>query len=94
MHRSLPLLFLLLLALASLRQVSTAAASHEGRGLVPHGWVSRLGPQRQGSVAKASPAEKFLALVLQGLAITGLSLLFPTVVTVNTGRRRRSTAGE
>lgn len=98
MQRSLPLLLLLLLAIASLRQEPAAAAPHKSRGLVPRGWFSRRGPQRQDSVAKTSSAEKFLALVLQGLAITGLSLLFPTVVTVNTGRRRRrrrrSTTGE
>lgn len=39
-------------------------------------------------------SDGFLPYVLPALAITGLSLLFPNVVTVNTGRRRRDTGGE
>lgn len=39
--------------------------------------------------------EDYLAYVLPALAITGLSLLFPNIVTINTAkRRRRDTIGE
>lgn len=36
----------------------------------------------------------YLTYVLPALAITGLSLLFPNIVTVNTGRRLRRDTGE
>lgn len=39
-------------------------------------------------------SDGFLPYVLPALAITGLSLLFPNIVTVNTGRRRRDAGGE
>lgn len=96
-HRSLPLqLFLLLLALAPLSGALRAAAPHgDGRRLVAGGRRPLLPPHRRDVVGAPSAGEKFLAMVLPALAFTGLSLLFPTIVTVNTGvRRRRSAAGE
>lgn len=97
-YRSLPLqLFLLLLALAPLSGTLGAAAPHaEGRRLVAGGGRPLLPSHRRDIFGPPSAGEKFLALVLPALAFTGLSLLFPTIVTVNTGvrRRRRSAAGE
>lgn len=95
-HRSLPLqLLLLLLAFAPLKPVLGAAAPHEeGRRLVTRGGWRLLAPNRHHSLGPPSVGEKLIALVLPALAVTGLSLLFPSIVTVNAGRRRRSVAGE
>ena len=77
MQRSLLLHSLLLLA---------AVPQYETRNHMSTDSNPRFGSQRYTVSLKPSVGEKFLALVLQGLAITGLSLLFPTVVTVNSGR--------
>lgn len=98
-HRSLPLqLLLLLLALAPLSgTLEVDAAPNEGRRLVAVGGWPLLAPYRRDVAGPPSAGEKLLALVLPALAVTGLSLLFPSIVTINTGtrrRRRHSAAGE
>lgn len=96
-HRSLPLLLsLLLLALSPLSGALGPPAPHgDGRHLTTGRWRPLLPPHRRDIVGPPSAGEKFLALVLPALAFTGLSLLFPTIITVNSGvRRRRSATGE
>lgn len=87
---------LLLLMLTLLSGVLGVAVPHvKGRRPAQGGGRYLLVPHRRDALGPPSAGEKFLALVLPALAVTGLSLLFPSIVTVNTGRRRRrSAAGE
>lgn len=104
------LLPLLLVALAACLGAASGAASYDGQRLkvpVHHGGppvaMDRRGQrgkqrvseqQMYGGYDEYESSDGFLPYVLPALAITGLSLLFPNIVTVNTGRRRRDAGGE
>lgn len=104
------LLPLLLVALAACLGAASGAAAPDGQRLrvpVHHGGApvaterrGQRGKQRMAQMyggyddSEYESSDGFLPYVLPALAITGLSLLFPNIVTVNTGRRRRDAGGE